>query len=116
MAFAYVLIREATLGGLYYTANFTATGTQPTWTRITTTGLPALDSLFWLAVDPFNPRDRQVVLHNNAALYGRNAGNWSLLIDATIAKAATGGASDVGTLLSPWFDPLSYQWPPLSWI
>jgi hypothetical protein len=110
MAFGYVLIRAATYGGLYYTANFTASGTQPTWTKITTTGLPALTALSWLAVDPFNPRDRQVVLHNpvgNAGeLYGRNGGDWSKLIDATIARTATGGASVVEQLTSPWFDPL----------
>lgn len=108
MTYAFVAITHATLGGVYYTPSFTTSGAQPVWTRLTTTGLPSTDPDIF-RVDYGDPLNVQYLGFNcttntdTGEIYARTGGNWSKIMDTTIASTVTGAT--IVYLQWLWTDP-----------
>lgn len=101
---AFVSLNNATYGGIYYCSDFTTSGAQPTWTKLTTTGLANLECTHF-RVDWDDPLNKHFVRLSNEWIYYRNGGNWTKVLDHTIAAAAAAESAVNSWLRHLWTDP-----------
>lgn len=94
MTKALVAINDGTQGGVYYSANidFTNLATQPTWTKLATTGL-ANTNVKVMRNDPYSPYDNIYVQLDNDDIYRWNGASWTKILDLATARTLSGLAS-----------------------
>jgi hypothetical protein len=113
MTKALVCVDSATYGGVYYCSDFTITGAQPVWSRLTTTGLPNTKCKIF-GVDPADPINKQYVAvevgttpyssDSEMGIYYRDGGNWSLILSTATMRTVTSGDGNT-YIYWLWIDP-----------
>lgn len=104
MTSALVSINHATYGGVYYCASFSGSGAEPTWSKLTTTGLDDLE-VSHFQTDPDDPLNKQYVRCSTGSLFYRNGGNWSEILSTADAATVAGVNAANYSLQWLWADP-----------
>ena len=96
MTKALVAVNDVTVGGVYYSANidFTDLTTQPTWTKLATTGLANLNVKV-MRNDPFTPYDDIYLQLDNDNVYRWDDPVWTKIMDLATARTLSGLAAGV---------------------
>lgn len=110
MTRALVAVHDATYGGVYYSNNidFTSLTTQPTWTKMATTGL-ANTLIKVMKNDPVTPYDDIYIQLDNDNVYRWNGVSWTLIMDLAAARVFL-GSGEVGYIATNQTDAGKVYW------
>lgn len=100
MTRALAALHDSTYGGVYYSTNidFTNSGVQPTWTKLTTTGL-ANTLIKVMQNDPYDPYGVIYVQLDNGDVYrGNGIAAWTKIIDQATINTKAGFVGDLGNI------------------